>query len=1145
MREEMKKVAKHIIFCLVLSAGSLFGDQYLGVTESGSVEMFSSSGERIAARQLEAGEKNIQGLAYGDLLPVREGNELAVLEQDGGLAVYEDPFEGKGTLALIQDVAAGPFAVAGLTAADADGGVVDVSSGDSPGGVVASDALLVDIKHVNIFGAKHAPYIAITAVGGEWALLGVDGYAEVFSGNSLRMVRDSYFKPGPGAIDIARTSDSLYAVLYDDNRVHFRRLTGSTAGGDMVLKSSGKVVAFSAEPEAAVKITGGKDIIWVDAAAFDHRGGWLLDTKFIHLMGCPYLIAAGVGTPVENARTSFAVSEPGTYRVWVRARNWIQEHSPGRFNVQVNGQKLAAEFGAADSDQWVWEPGGELTLAAGEHHLELVDKTGFYGRCAAVVLSKNPDYVPPHELKAFQRERARLTGISTEPRDYGAFDVIVVGGGTAGCPAALAAARSGARTALIHNRSVLGGNASSELGVPVNGAGRSHAYARETGICEELGRMKAFNRDPKMSLSIEAAVREEPNLTVFMNQHVMDAEVQDGRIVSVEAMDTHTGELGTFSASQFIDTTGDGWLGYYAGADYRVGREAQHEYTESLAPETADNKTMSGCLMGEFKLGYGWKNAKQPVSYSAPEWAYQLPPNPEFGRSVANLNGQWWLEYPNQVDDVWEAEYARDELIRIVFGYWDFLKNKWEKRDSAKNAVLTYVPITEAKRESRRLLGDYVLNQNDVLSARMFPDVIGHAGWSLDIHHPEGILSGEKGQFDFDETAPLNNIPFRSLYSRNINNLLFAGRCMSVTHVALGTVRIEATCMVTGQAAGTAAALCAGRGILPRELGQKYIQELQQELLKDDQYVPGIANADPNDLARKATVSASSTSSGDQFDEQFLAPDGRRESGLGDTRFFIYESGKDGYLGTLNLYVKSGARQDILMPIRILGVTDSHAEDLSDCPVLRETSAVIPAGYEGYVTFDIQTELPPPFFAVETLEVGGVRLPEAEKGHLGARAVWRRRPDHEFVNIGKPRIMLYSDPPLVYPRNYEAQNVINGTSRTVGTEPNMWKSDPQAGLPQWIQLKWESPQTFSRVHLTFDTNLDYWRAAIPLPPEMVTAYEVQIQENGHWVTIIQESENLQRFREHQFPEVTADQLRVVVKNTGGDPSSAVYELRVY
>ena len=210
------------------------------------------------------------------------------------------------------------------------------------------------------------------------------------------------------------------------------------------------------------------------------------------------------------------------------------------------------------------------------------------------------------------------------------------------------------------------------------------------------------------------------------------------------------------------------------------------------------------------------------------------------------------------MDDLEDPEGARDELIRITFAYWGWIKNHWAEKDKARTYEMVYVPYMDARRETRRLVGDYILKQQDAEQGVMFPDRISYGGWSLDVHHPKGIHSGKEGPYYFDGRVPIYSIPYRTIYSTNIVNLLFAGRCMSVTHIALGTVRVEATLSTVGQAAGTAAALCIRHGVTPRELGQRHIVELQQQLLKDDQYIPELKNEDPADLARGAKVSASS-----------------------------------------------------------------------------------------------------------------------------------------------------------------------------------------------------------------------------------------------------------------------------------------------
>ncbi|MEA2067600.1 MAG: FAD-dependent oxidoreductase [Verrucomicrobiota bacterium] len=889
------------------------------------------------------------------------------------------------------------------------------------------------------------------------------------------------------------------------------------------------------------------DTLWVDAADFQNYGGWLLDTQFIHLMGAPYLIAAGEGTPVENASAQFEVRESGRYRLWVRSRNWAKDFAPGKFQVRLNGKVLPSVFGAADSDQWVWEDAGTVDLKAGTQTVGLGDLTGFYGRCAAMVLSKDTQYVPPKGLDAFRKERARLTGVSLEPVDHGMFDVIVVGGGSAGCPAALAAARNGARTAVIQNRPVLGGNASVELGVGVRGAAMRQSYAREGGIREELSREKVLHRDPRMTRAFARAAEAETNLTVYLNQHVNEAIMDGNRIVGVKAVDTLTGAVSIFHADMFIDTSGDGWLGYYAGADYRVGREARDEYNESEAPETADNITMSGCLMGNLKLGYGVELEDEPVSYRRPEWAYDLPPNPEFGRKIrgGRLGGQWWLEHPNDMDDIWNAEEARDELFKVVYGYWDFIKNKWEHKEKATDARMAYVPITEAKRESRRLMGDHVLSQNDVVSAREFPDTIGHAGWSMDIHNPKGILSGKDGPYDFDLLVPQNNIPFRTLYSRNIDNLLFAGRCMSVSHVALGTVRVEGTCSVAGQAAGTAAALCIQKGIEPRGIYENHIQELQQTLLKQDQYVPGISNQDADDLARHALASASSHATQDLMDQSFCEADPTRSSPL--NRWFFFEAGEAGRIETLHVYLDSSKEWDVELPLTIWAVEDNRfAGDLKTLPRLGGAVATVPAMHDGYIAYEVHCDVPTPYFAVQfDAEKGlGISTPWDQRGHLGSRNGWNSS-FSQVANQGSPRLVAYTEPPLVYTRDYSPENVIDGVSRIEGEKTHMWKSDPAQPLPQWVGLAWDRPQTIRSLQLTFDTNLDTWLYKVVFEQEVARDYEVQYRSDGVWKTLLRETDNCHRHRIHHFDAITTDGLRVVIHKTGGDPSARVYEIRAY
>jgi len=902
-----------------------------------------------------------------------------------------------------------------------------------------------------------------------------------------------------------------------------------------------KPTVFRKPPRDVREVVRG--FLWVDAEDFADYGGWTLDTQFVYLMGSAYLIASSVGAPVADATTTVNVPRDGKWRVWVRARNWLKGHSPGRFTVAINGQATKRLFGGAAGEKWVWEDGGVVELKRGKTQLALQDRTGYFARCDAIVLTADLDYRPPADVEAIRRERARLTGLSLEPRDGGTYDVIVVGGGSAGCPAAIAAARLGAKTAMIQNRPVLGGNASTEMGVPINGAAVAHPNARESGIIEEAGRIGVRYGHRKMSEPFRILMDREKTLSTFLNQHVFAVEMADKkRIAAVKAVDTLTGRVTTYRAKLFIDCTGDGWVGYYAGATYRLGRESRDEYNESLAPAKADTITMSGCLMGNLALSFRAVNTGKPVDYTPPPWAAKLPGAGEFGRRVRGITrGNWWLEHPGTIDDLYNAERARDELVRISFGYWNYLKNDWPDRRTARCYRLQYIPIHNAKRETRRLIGDYVLNQNDVQSARVFDDRISYGGWSLDVHHPRGIFSGKDGPFDFNPPVPLYTIPYRSLYSVNIDNLLFAGRCASVSHVALGTVRVQGTLATLGQAAGTAAAMCIRHNTTPRDIHRRRLTELQQTLLKHDQYIPQLRNADPADLARAAKVVASSTAGCDTF--------GLAHVKLIDTihplntpRAVMVPRGLNAHWKAVRLRLASDNATPT--PVRLHVRGGKRFGDFSSRSDLAVVTATVPPKREGMVKFELDRRFEAPFvwFWLEPAEGVSWRLmarglPGSCRAYGGDRSKWTVSPSQQYA--------IAVDPPLAVPADYAESNATNGYARVVGKASNLWASDAARPLPQWLQLEFKAPTRVNTVYLTFDTNMNSRMRDVGMPPQCVSDYDLSYHDGQAWRVLARVRGNFQRRRTHRFDTIATTRLRLTVRATHGSPSARLFEIRAY
>ncbi len=412
--------------------------------------------------------------------------------------------------------------------------------------------------------------------------------------------------------------------------------------------------------------------------------------------------------------------------------------------------------------------------------------------------------------------------------------------------AAIAAARNGVRTVLMHDRPVLGGNASSEIRMWICGARGAHC--RETGIIEEI-LLENRRRNPSSSYALwdallygKAAFQE--NLHLLLNCSCMQARMKGTRIAAVEGWQLTTETRHEVTADVFLDCSGDSILAPLSGADFRIGREARAEYGESIAPLEADDRTMGmSCLLQA-------RETDRPQPFLPPDWAYRFPTEEHLDNARRDHDihqwstNFWWIEIGGEADSVHDAETNRDELLKIAYGVWDHIKNHGDH--GAENWMLEWVGFLPGKRESRRYIGDHVLTQNDVRAGGPFPDVIAYGGWPMDDHPPGGFRHAGHPTVWHPAPSPFG-IPYRCLYSRTIDNLLFAGRNLSATHAALSSTRVMATCAVLGQAAGTAAALAATRGITPRELGAAHIEDLQQTLLWDDSYLPGMPrHIDPN-----------------------------------------------------------------------------------------------------------------------------------------------------------------------------------------------------------------------------------------------------------------------------------------------------------
>ncbi|MGB7346921.1 MAG: FAD-dependent oxidoreductase [Pirellulaceae bacterium] len=567
--------------------------------------------------------------------------------------------------------------------------------------------------------------------------------------------------------------------------------------------------------------------IFVEAESFADRGGWKLDTQFIQQMGSPYLLAHGIGKPVDDANTEFEVVDAGDYRVWVRTIDWVArwdaKGSPGKFQVAIDGNPLTETFGTKGAD-WSWHDGGSVKLEQGKRNISLKDLTGFDGRCDCIYFTTDQGAKPPSEQGVLSDWRRKQLDLPETPATRGPYDLVVVGGGYAGMGAAISGARMGCRVALVQDRSVLGGNGSSEVRVWAMGNIRRGKFPRVGEIIEEFadhatkspGTYEEFGDELK-----EELVRAEPNIDLMLNHHAHAVEMDGSKIKSVFAFDTRSGQEVQVLGNLFADCTGHGWIGSWAKAELEMTPEGR---------------------MGMSNM-WAWDEADSTTTFPETPWALEL--NMEDFPYPRDHHGQWFWESGFDKDAIGGAEAIRDWNLRAVYGAFNAMKNR-DGADEHKNAILTWVAYVGGPRESRRLMGDVVLNQEDIVTKREFPDGCVPTTWSIDLHYPKEQYSKKFPDNPFISVAVHDRrvdrsygypVPYRCFYSRNIDNLFMAGRNISVTHKALGTVRVMKTCGMMGEVVGKAASLCALNNCKPRDVYESHLDALL-ELLK----LPGKAH---------------------------------------------------------------------------------------------------------------------------------------------------------------------------------------------------------------------------------------------------------------------------------------------------------------
>jgi len=636
-----------------------------------------------------------------------------------------------------------------------------------------------------------------------------------------------------------------------------RQFIGTCGSTALALLASARASASSSENKG--------EFLFLEAEAFEERGGWELDQQSMDQMGSPYLLAHGLGIPVKDAITHAQFPSAGSYRIWVRTRDWVAPWNapgaPGKFQVLIDGKPVGETFGTKGAE-WHWHDGGIVTVTD-KATIALHDLTGFAGRCEAILFCKDAAFQPTNDIQALDRFRRHLLGLPEKPDDGGDFDLIVVGGGLAGTCAAIAAARQGLSVALVQDRPVLGGNGSSEVRVWPEGHTRKEPFPHVGDIVEEIlpaprgpGVMNGVHADAFDDEAKLKVVRAEPRIKLLLNHRAMTLASENKRIRSVVVQCIVTGRRTELRGKFFADCSGDAKVGFLAGADFEYTLDEPLMGSTNLFSvlDTSQKEQVLKCeCKDKTALTMAYEKGEHAQPFPRCPWALDLSDKPFPGRAKFSEQGkddlskferQWYWESGFQQDQVNDIEKIRDHNFRAMYGAWDALKNV---DGLYPNHRLGWAAFIAGKRESRRLMGDVILDGKHFTEGHAFPDAAFPCSWHIDLHFPEKKYQAgfEGNEFVSDFTRGKDYKykgiywgPYRCLYSRNIENLFMAGRDISVSKTGLGPVRVMRTCGMMGEVVGKAASICIREKTSPRGVYEKHLSRLQ-ELLR----LPGSTRA--------------------------------------------------------------------------------------------------------------------------------------------------------------------------------------------------------------------------------------------------------------------------------------------------------------